>query len=66
MMCIVCVPSHYSNIVGFWTSGSAPSQPDAPMLSEQFIYALTISWIKRPSDDEFLLQMEDDATVRGY
>ena len=60
----LCVLSHYSNTVGFWTSGSAPSQPDVPMLSEQFIYALTISWIKRPSDDEFLLQMEDDATVR--
>ena len=35
------------------------------MLSEQFVYGLTISWIKRPNEDEFLLQMEDEATVSG-
>ncbi|XP_035829231.1 fibronectin type-III domain-containing protein 3a [Aplysia californica] len=58
--------SQYSNAVGFFTSGSAPSQPDPPMLSEQYVYALTISWIKRPNDDEFLLQMEDEATGHGY
>lgn len=33
------------------------------MLSEQFVYGLTISWIKRQNEDEFLLQMEDEATV---
>ena len=57
--------SAYSEAVSFYTSGSCPSQPDPPMLSEQFVKALTISWIKRPNDDEFTLQMEDNATV-GY
>lgn len=56
--------SAYSEAVAFYTSGSCPSQPDPPMLSEQFVKALTISWIKRPNDDEFTLQMEDEATVR--
>ena len=58
------VCSAYSDAVTFYTSGSCPSQPDPPMLSEQFVKALTISWIKRPNDDEFTLQMEDYATVR--
>jgi hypothetical protein len=50
-------------VAAFFTSGSVPSQPDPPMLSEQFVYGLTISWIKRQNEDEFLLQMEDEATV---
>ncbi|CAG5117976.1 unnamed protein product, partial [Candidula unifasciata] len=58
--------SAYSEEVSFFTSGSAPSQPDPPMLSEQFVYALTISWIRRPNDDEFLLQMEDETTGHGF
>ena len=33
------------------------------MLSECFVKALMISWIRRPNDDEFTLQMEDEATV---
>lgn len=57
------VYSSYSEEVCFFTSGSVPSQPDSPMLSEQFVYALTISWIRRPNDDEFLLQMDDETTV---
>lgn len=55
--------SSFSEEVSFFTSGTVPSQPDPPMLSEQYVYALTISWIRRPNDDEFLLQMEDEATV---
>ncbi|KAK3095390.1 hypothetical protein FSP39_014126 [Pinctada imbricata] len=54
--------SQYSQAASFYTSGSVPSQPDPPMLSEAFINALTISWIKRPNEDSFLLQMEDDLT----
>ncbi len=56
--------SAYSEAVCFCTSGSCPSQPDPPMLSEQFVKALTMSWIRRPNDDEFTLQMEDAVTVR--
>ena len=58
--------SSWSETASFFTSGSVPSQPDPPMLSEQFVYGLTISWIKRPNEDEFLLQMEDEATVSGH
>ncbi|XP_046573068.1 LOW QUALITY PROTEIN: fibronectin type-III domain-containing protein 3A-like [Haliotis rubra] len=58
--------SPFSEPVSFYTSGSIPSQPDPPMLSEPFVYALTVSWIKRPNDDEFLLQMEDEATGHGF
>ncbi|KAK2143631.1 hypothetical protein LSH36_825g03009 [Paralvinella palmiformis] len=58
--------SKYSETVCFYTSGSVPSQPDPPMCSEQFVKALTISWIRRPNDDEFTLQMEDVATGHGF
>ncbi|CAG5129287.1 unnamed protein product, partial [Candidula unifasciata] len=58
--------SSFSEEVSFFTSGTVPSQPDPPMLSEQYVYALTISWIRRPNDDEFLLQMEDEATGHGF
>ncbi|XP_041356067.1 fibronectin type-III domain-containing protein 3A-like [Gigantopelta aegis] len=58
--------SPFSEPVTFYSSGTVPSQPDPPMLSEQFVFALTISWIKRPNDDEFLLQMEDEATGHGF
>ncbi|KAK7478993.1 hypothetical protein BaRGS_00029754 [Batillaria attramentaria] len=58
--------SSWSEPASFYTSGSVPSQPDPPMLSEQFIHNLTISWIKRPNEDEFLLQMEDEATGHGF
>lgn len=55
--------SPFSESVSFCTSGSVPSQPDPPMLSEAYINALTISWIKRTNEDEFLLQMDDEITV---
>ncbi|KAL8559262.1 hypothetical protein ACOMHN_040386 [Nucella lapillus] len=58
--------SAWSEVASFFTSGSVPSQPDPPMLSEQFVYGLTISWIKRPNEDEFVLQMEDEATGHGF
>lgn len=57
--------SEFSKHVSFSTSGSIPSQPDPPMMSEQYVRALVISWIKRMSDDEFTLQMEDESTVSG-
>jgi hypothetical protein len=55
--------SRYSDPVTFYTSGSVPNQPDPPMLSEPFVNSLVISWIKRPNEDSFLLQMEDELTV---
>ena len=55
--------SEYSELVSYCTSGSAPSQPDPPMLSEANVTELIISWIKRPNDDEFVLQMNDEVSV---
>jgi len=48
----------------YTTAVAAPSQPDPPMLSEQFVSALTLSWIRRPGDDVFLLHMDDESKVR--
>jgi len=50
----------------YTTSVAAPSQPDPPMLSEQFVTALTVSWIRRPGDDIFTLNMDDKSKVRIY
>jgi len=58
--------SRFCEPVCMYTSGTVPSQTDPPMLSEQCVKALTISWIRRPSDDSFTLQMEDDATGHGF
>ncbi|XP_053404660.1 fibronectin type-III domain-containing protein 3A-like isoform X3 [Mercenaria mercenaria] len=58
--------SEYSEPVSFCTSGSAPSQPDPPMLSECYVTELVISWIKRPNDDEFALQIDDQFSGHGF
>lgn len=55
--------SEFSEPASFYTSGSVPSQPDPPMLSEPFTTALVISWIKHPNEDAFQLQMDDESTV---
>jgi len=52
--------------VMYATSVAAPSQPDPPMLSEQFVTALTVSWIRRPGDDVFTLNMDDESKVSHY
>jgi len=56
--------SDYSSPVMYTTAVAAPSQPDPPMLSEQFVSALTVSWIRRPGDDTFTLNMDDESKVR--
>ena len=48
----------------YTTAVAAPTQPDPPMLSEQFVTALTVSWIRRPGDDMFTLNMDDESKVR--
>lgn len=62
-VCFDVCCSEYSEIVCHCTQGSVPFQPDPPMLSEPYVKSLVISWIKRPNDEEFILQMEDEATV---
>ena len=49
--------------MSFFTSGSVPSAPEAPALSEQSVTSITVSWARRQEDEEFLLQMEDETTV---
>lgn len=61
---VCCAFSEYSEPASFYTSGSVPSQPDPPMLSEPFTTSLIISWIKHPNEDSFQLQMDDESTVR--
>ena len=63
-VCGVCY-SDYSSPVMYTTAVAAPSQPDPPMLSEQFVTALTVSWIRRPGDDLFTLHMDDESKVRA-
>ncbi|XP_014673734.1 PREDICTED: fibronectin type-III domain-containing protein 3A-like isoform X2 [Priapulus caudatus] len=58
--------SDYSDIVCYSTSGSVPSQPDAPQLKDAFISKLALVWSRRPSDDDFTLQMEDDLSGHGF
>ena len=63
-VCATCY-SDYSSPVMYTTAVAAPSQPDPPMLSEQFVTALTVSWIRRPGDDLFTLHMDDESKVRA-
>uniref|UniRef100_T1IZQ5 receptor protein-tyrosine kinase n=1 Tax=Strigamia maritima TaxID=126957 RepID=T1IZQ5_STRMM len=48
------------------TSGSPPSQPIPPQLKEAHVTRLLVSWQKRPTDDEFTLQMEDEDSGHGF
>jgi len=64
MLAYVMFYSDYSAPVIYTTAVAAPSQPDPPMLSEQFVSALTVSWIRRPGDDMFTLHMDDESKVR--
>jgi len=65
MLVFVICCSDYSAPVTYTTAVAAPSQPDPPMLSEQFVSALTVSWIRRPGDDLFMLHMDDESKVRA-
>lgn len=57
--------SVYSDTSCFSTSGTAPSQPLPPVLKEAFINRLSLEWQSRPNDDNYTLQMEDEATLHG-
>lgn len=58
--------SDYSEISCFSTSGSAPSQPLPPVLKEASVDKLSLEWEKRPFDEEFTLQVEDENTELGF
>lgn len=53
--------SEFSEIVQFSTSGTIPPEPDSPMLVEKGAKHLTLSWINRPMDETFTLQMCDES-----
>ncbi len=53
--------SEFSETVQFSTLGTIPPEPDPPMLLEKGVKHLTLSWAKRPIDETFSLQMNDES-----
>ncbi|XP_067948036.1 fibronectin type-III domain-containing protein 3a-like isoform X2 [Watersipora subatra] len=58
--------SEYSKELTVFTNGTAPSQPEPPLLSESSLTTLLLTWIKRPVDKEFVLQKEEEDTGHGF
>ncbi|XP_052239608.1 fibronectin type-III domain-containing protein 3A-like isoform X2 [Dreissena polymorpha] len=58
--------SDYSEHVAYYTSGSCPSQPDPPVLSERHVTELVLAWARRASDDEYSLHMDDEISGHGF
>lgn len=57
--------SAYSPIAKFETAANPPMQPAPPYLQNATSSSLLIGWNRRPSDDDFVLQMVDPST-QGY
>jgi hypothetical protein len=53
--------SEFSETIQFSTLGTIPLEPDPPMLYDKGVKHLTLSWIKRPIDETFTLQMNDES-----
>jgi hypothetical protein len=53
--------SEFSETIQFSTLGTIPLEPDPPMLYEKGVKHLTLSWLKRPIDETFTLQMNDES-----
>lgn len=59
---IDCSPcSEFSDTVQFSTLGTIPTEPEQPILCEKGVKHLILSWAKRPSDESFTLQMNDES-----
>ena len=58
--------SEYSKVVEFETLGAAPAQPNPPRLVEAKVNSLLLSWTKRPGDEEFYLQQEEQNSAHGF
>ncbi|XP_035205961.1 fibronectin type-III domain-containing protein 3A-like isoform X2 [Stegodyphus dumicola] len=58
--------STYSETCCYFTSGNVPSQPSPPVLKQAFINRLHLEWEKRPFDDDFSLQIEDENMRHGF
>jgi hypothetical protein len=53
--------SEFSDTIQFSTLGTIPPEPDPPMLYDKGVKYLTLSWTKRPIDETFSLQMNDES-----
>ncbi|XP_037076178.1 fibronectin type-III domain-containing protein 3a-like [Pollicipes pollicipes] len=58
--------SAFSEPVSLQTSGSAPPPPAPPQLLDATATALALSWQRRPSDDSFCVQMEEQGSDYGF
>uniref|UniRef100_A0A336JVJ1 CSON007935 protein n=1 Tax=Culicoides sonorensis TaxID=179676 RepID=A0A336JVJ1_CULSO len=54
-----CGRSNYSPIVKFETAVNPPQQPQQPYLQNATSSSLRLGWNRRPTDDEYQLQMSD-------
>lgn len=61
-----CGKSAYSDAVTFSTCGSPPPPPAPPTLVDARVTSLRLSWQKRPTDEDFTLQMDDHRSGHGY
>ncbi|KAK8391573.1 hypothetical protein O3P69_017245 [Scylla paramamosain] len=58
--------SDYSPETLAYTSGVVPSQPPPPTLEHASVTTLSLGWPKRPTDDTYILQMEDSHNGYGF
>lgn len=61
-----CGKSPYTDVMSFTTSGSPPAQPSPPVLKEATIDSLRLVWIRRPTDDDFTLQIDNMQSGYGF
>lgn len=61
-----CGRSLYSDIAQFCTSVNAPTPPNPPQLTKATPSSLTVAWIRRREDNEFVLQMQSRELGHGY
>ena len=58
------VDSDFSPEVSYYSSGSAPNQPDAPSLRDATAHSLHLEWDKSTGEiNGYILEMEDDMKV---
>ncbi|XP_063236459.1 fibronectin type-III domain-containing protein 3A isoform X2 [Bacillus rossius redtenbacheri] len=61
-----CGRSAFSDAVLTSTAGLPPEMPSPPVLKEATVTSLHLAWQKRPSDDDFTLQMDDKVSGHGF
>ncbi|KAJ8868006.1 hypothetical protein PR048_031815 [Dryococelus australis] len=61
-----CGRSAFSDVVLTSTAGIPPEMPSPPVLKEATVTSLHLAWQKRPSDEDFTLQMDDKVSGHGF